>query len=347
MHTCIPFTAILASLEARSAAMSVFRQAVDKLGFLKFLTKCKKSNTLHPVNQPHGANVDTRKKHTVVEDLQIGDEMIEASRTGKKIRQDVEAQKSNATSRIGNIESGRHVSKETNEISCDLPLCADDAPMTERSFYNSKTSNARTLPVATDMDVSDSKSKVGETCSKNSYRIVSSVEDRNNATQILCLNELINSYGNVLSRYSCSARISTRTLNQNGVGVNLTTGATQEVDRQLRDRPFQSKISAASACDSARHPNAPVAVDNVSIPIASHQDVQHLNAKAPKACELDSILDLYNAYEMNKMDIDDPIVRCLGFKRNELKEGCSEERLTRFYVYGMSPAKLKNTSLSH
>lgn len=195
--------------------------------------------------------------------------------------------------------------------------------------------------MAGNVEANDSKNEGDETCSKYTDKMVSYVEKRENSTQILCLNELMNSYVNVLTRYSYPKHISTRTFNQLRVGVNFTTDTTQEIDRRSRDdRPLRTKISGASPCDFSTLPNVTDTVDIPPISIVSHQDAQRLNAKEPNACELDSILTLYNAYETNKMDLDDPLVRCLDFKRNELnEEGYIKERLAGFYVYGISPAR--------
>ena len=350
VYTSMPFNAIWASSEARSAVKSIFRQAVDKFGLLKCLTKCKTSNTIQQVNQPQEESADNRRRDTVVEACRNEDEMIETSVRKKKIRPNIKEQRSNAASGFRINKSGISVSNGANQISNDLPLSASDVPIAERSFPSSKTSNTLSLPLPGSMDVSDYEVNNDEGCSRNTNQFASSLKETNDATQILSLNELINSYGNVLSRHSYPKRISTGTLNQNILSVDLPTSVTQKAYRKSRGTnhvPFRSKIPSTYSCCFTKEPNATDAVENMSINIVSRQNSQCFNDDIPNSCELEYILDSYNAHEMNKMDIDDPIVRCPDFKRNELsEEEYSGEILARFHLYGMSPESVNNPNFS-
>ena len=153
-----------------------------------------------------------------------------------------------------------------------------------------------------------------------------------------------------MSRHSYPSHISTRTLNQNILRVNLPTSLTEKAYRKSRGTnhmPFRSKIPSTNSCCLTEAPNATDVVENMSIATISRQNAQCFNDDIPNACELEYILDSYNAHDMNKMDIDDPIVRCPDFKRNERSEDeYSSEILARFHIYGMSPERLINTKLS-
>lgn len=367
IHTATPFISIWASSEARSIVRSIFIQIMKKFQLDRCLTQLPHSNQIQPASETRELKLKVRRKacstqhrngNTRTENLDI----VTGIKTNMIYR--------SYSTPIFSCNEGS--SEAHNVAHKKLTTLTRVSPILKHSSCNNKTSSTLSVPVTCNIaDGIDPQSELNKNYSKNINESSNSTMERARH-QILSLNTVINSYENVSNKNKCPpSKVNFKEMKASVNRINVTQidGEVDGVRKQnvyaknyndLENIESQEETCAVVNDDHEIHninvisssSENPIAhcsnftVDHEAIPTTKyvpssyecHEAVKLPTVNNLELFDLRPTLDFYDADKMNKMDVEDPIVRCMNFERQEIRDGKNDPKsTTKVAIHGMSP----------